>query len=158
MAIANKSSNSEPFIAIPRTTEKLCMYVCFSQNIALPKNKSLVPIKICEVNPRDVSQMEQFINFEIFTFKEITKCPIRQFQVEPLEGLILTTPLNASKCVYKFNGMVYKLYDKMYLTDKEQQHIDFGISYLNPKKQTLSEDSRFYMLCYKYIEQKTREL
>ncbi len=89
---------------------------------------------------------------------EIFKYPGKQYQIEPLKGLRLSTPLNVSKHVYRSNEAVYKLYDKEDICDKEKERIEMGISYLQPERQDLSKDGCFYMLSYNFIKQKAREL
>lgn len=157
MAIANENSGI-PFIAMPCSERQFVMYVCFSETTPLFTKSSLIPIKLFEANPQDSNEMKQFIKCLMFGIDMISKYPVKPFEVEPRIGLILTIPLNRSKRVYKSNNTVYKLYDKRELHDKEGQRIDLDISYLQPHREDLSLDGRFYMLSYRFIEQKPRQL
>lgn len=159
MAIVNQIGCSKPFIAMPASKKIFSMYLCFSRIVPLSGKSQLLPIEICKVDPKDSLQMRGFINTLIFAIKNISNFTIESFQVQPQPELILTTPLNAHNCVYECNEMVYKLYDKWCLSDKEDLRVSLGVSYLEPRRQSLSKDGRFYiMLIYKYIKQKTKEL
>ena len=70
-------------------------------------------------------------------------------------SLKLTNPLH-SRRVYEKDGKIYKLYNRAELDDKEERWLDLGISYLQPKRQQLSKDGRFYMLTYDFTEHKER--
>ena len=95
--------------------------------------------------------MRRFIKLLIFAVEKITECSVKPFGAELQKGLILSTPLNVSRCVYKCNGTVYKLCNKkMIYPDHEGQHISLGISYLKLEVVKLSEDGCFYMLCYDF--------
>ena len=90
--------------------------------------------------------MRKFIKLLISAITEISKYPGKQYQIEPLKGLRLSTPLNVSKRVYRSNETVYKLYDKEDICDSVLN------SYSQPERQDLSKDGRFYMLSYKFIK------
>ena len=64
MAIFNVIS-SKPVIAMPCTKKKIIMYICFSQTSPFSSESSLLPIKICEINPKDGNEMREFIKLLI---------------------------------------------------------------------------------------------
>ena len=96
-----------------------------------------------EANPKNIEQMKQFIEVLMFAIDEISEYNPDKYEIEPQKGLKLTNPLHHSKRVYKStDNMVYKLYDRNELDDKEAQRLELGILYLEPRRIELSEDGR----------------
>ena len=153
--ILHHSRSFNPILAIPGTTKKFALFICFPIGGA---QTNLASIKIGEADVHDTRQMNHFFSALKYAVKRITSINYREaFVVEPKEGIQLRFALNQSKSVFLRCGEVYKLYNENVFTPKIEVMNIIEHDYIPMQKVTLSRDEVLTYYKSEFIAQKEQK-
>ena len=149
--ILHHSGSFNPILAIPGTTKKFVLFICFPIGGA---QTNLASIKIGEADVHNTEQMNHFFSALKYAVERIAAIEYKQaFVVEPKEGIQLQYALNQSKSVFRRDGKVYKLYNENVLAPKIEVMNIIQHDYIPMEKGTLSRDK---VLTSDFIAQRER--
>lgn len=150
--ILHHSRSFNPILAIPGTTKKFVLFICFPIGGA---QTNLASIKIGEADVHDTEQMNHFFSALKYAVKRITAINYTEaFVVEPKEGIQLRFALNQSRSVFLRYREVYKLYNENVLAPKIEVINIIQHDYIPMQKVTLSRDKVLTYYKSDFIAQK----